>query len=577
MVSVPSISRQPAELSSSSLFDSAIASSSTAESSSAALSRHIVQLAAVHSKTSQVPKDLTKTPFYPEVKRKLRSIFSLTTFRPNQLEAISTTLSGEDAVVLMQTGGGKSLCYQLPAVCDTGKTRGVTVVICPLLALMQDQVDALKHKGVDVAYFMSGQNTEESDQVTRRLRSKGNRPRIFYITPEKFKHSSIVLHLLNEIRDDRELARFVIDEAHLVIKWGRDFREAYKYVECLRTNFPGIPIMALTATATQHVKEDLIRILGIRGCKVFWQSMNRPNLNYEVRPKKSVEQAIVQFIRTYHPNETGIIYARSRRICEELAVKLRDSHGLKARHFHAGMHPRDKQDALDQWQSDQCKIIVATIAFGMGIDKPDVRYVIHHDLPNDLDGYYQETGRAGRDGKPADCILYYSFRDVTARRRQIRDNQDCDVSEREHQEQEIFRVANFCSNNVDCRRTQVLAYYNETFDPILCDNGCDNCRDPSGIEEEDVTDMTIKIIRLAEVLIEVGKQNVTSTQLLEVLWGKSNAVANRMNMQSHELFGSGRDMSRDRTERIAHRLEYMGIFRTVSRQNGEWSTAYLEV
>lgn len=215
----------PAEPVSSS-FDSAVASSSTAESSSAALSRHIAQVAKTHSTASGASADLTKTKFYPEVRRKLHDIFGLSSFRPNQLEAISTTLAGEDAVVLMPTGGGKSLCYQLPAVCDTGTTRGVTVVICPLLALMINQVDALLEKGIDVAYFNSDQASEESSQVTRRLRAKGNRPKIFYITPEKLKHSGLVTRVLNEIRDDGELARFVIDEGHLVIKWGRDFREA---------------------------------------------------------------------------------------------------------------------------------------------------------------------------------------------------------------------------------------------------------------------------------------------------------------------------------------------------------------
>ena len=207
-------------------FDSAIASSSIAESSAAALSRHIAQVAKTHAAANGVPTDLTKTPFYPEVKRKLRDIFGLSSFRPNQLEAISATLGGEDAVVLMPTGGGKSLCYQLPAVCDQGTTRGVTVVICPLLALMINQVEALREKAIDVAYFNSDQAAEESSQVTRRLRERGNRPRIFYITPEKLKHSGLVTRILNEIAEDGELARFVIDEGHLVIKWGRDFRDA---------------------------------------------------------------------------------------------------------------------------------------------------------------------------------------------------------------------------------------------------------------------------------------------------------------------------------------------------------------
>ncbi|KZT03577.1 ATP-dependent DNA helicase [Laetiporus sulphureus 93-53] len=512
--------------------------------------------------------------------QKLRSVFGLESFRTNQLEAITALLSGQDSMVLMPTGGGKSLCYQLPAVCEGGKTRGTIIVIGPLLALMQDQVAALQDKGVDVAFFNSEQTHEEVKDVCRRLVHpiKRQRPNLLYVTPEKLKHSSALMSILRQLYTEKHLKGYVLDEGHCAVKWGRDFRDAYRFLNCLRQDFPGIPIMALTATATAHVKHDLKHLLRIPHCVEFSQSMNRPNLNYEVRPKKKmVLQEIAQFIKESHARETGIIYAHSRKSCEEIAYKLREEHGLDARHFHAKVDSRDKAETLDSWKTDACQIIVATIAFGMGIDKSDVRFVIHHDLPGDLDGYYQETGRAGRDGQPADCILFYQYRDATIRQQQIRDNKDINETERAHQTDELRRVVQFCQNNVDCRRMQVLAYYGENFDIAICRNGCDNCRNPLDTEVEDVTETAVQIIQLAQSLITESGEWVTRNHLVDIIKGSAAQQIKAKGWNSQSLYGLGKDMSKERIERLVDRLETEGVFcQTTARNGGDWSQSYMQ-
>ncbi|CCM06382.1 uncharacterized protein FIBRA_08641 [Fibroporia radiculosa] len=522
--------------------------------------------------------NLTKSIYYPEVLDKLQRCFGLTSFRKNQLETIIATMTGRDTLVLMPTGGGKSLCYQLPAICTSGVTRGVTVVISPLLALMQDQVEQLNRKGIDVLYFNSDQDREESARVASHLRAygTGNKPLIVYATPEKLQHSGEFLSILKGLYSKGLLARFPIDEAHCIVKWGRDFREAYKLLGRLRDEFPKIPIMALTATATEQVKTDIIRLLKIKDCEILWQSMNRQNLFYEIRSKKGYIKDMVDFIVTQHSNETGIIYCQSRKSCEELAKTLRDQYRLDALHYHAGMISADRKDVQARWQTGRCKIIVATVAFGMGVDKPDVRFVIHRDLPNDLDGYYQETGRAGRDGKPADCLLYYSYGDAISRRRQIRDNRDTNHQEKSHQEEELQRVVQYCQNDVDCRRTQVLAYYSEQFDHRKCHLGCDNCSNPQGVERHDVTTLAVQFIQFAQAIV-AGGERVTRNQFLDAVRGSTNKAIKDKNLHQHPHFACGKGTSRECAERLVDRLDAMGIFDSVTVQNGEWGSSYLRV
>ncbi|KAJ3573735.1 hypothetical protein NP233_g2250 [Leucocoprinus birnbaumii] len=350
---------------------------------------------------------ITTGTYMEEVYHQLEFVFGLKEFRPNQLEAISATLEGKDVFVLMPTGGGKSLCYQLPAVCTSGKTCGVTIVVSPLTALMEDQVSALTAKGVD-AFFWSADSLQH--EVSAKLFSGDKKPSLLYVTPEKLRASSSCRNLLERLYRQQQLARFAIDEAHCISTWGQDFRSAYQGLGQLRQDYPNVPIIALTATANERTRDDIVDQLRLRNPASFNQSFNRPNLKYYIEKKTKVLDSIVDFIQRKHPNSSGVIYCLSRRSCQNLTEQLQ-SKGLRAEYFHAGLDKDTKNRLLEEWKKDKFRIIVATIAFGMGIDKPDVRFVIHHDLPKSLSGYYQETGRAGRDGKPADCVLYYSYKD----------------------------------------------------------------------------------------------------------------------------------------------------------------------
>jgi len=498
----------------------------------------------------------------------------LTSFRPNQLAAIIATLEGKDVFVLMPTGGGKSLCYQLPAVCESGKTKGVTVVISPLKSLMEDQVESLQRKNIDVVFFSSDQSLEESDEARRRLVQSGKKPSMLYLTPEKLQHSDVMKRALEGLSRRDELARFVIDEAHCISSWGRHFRDSYGELAYLRENFAGVPIMALTATATGQAKTDIIAKLNIAGCVQVSQSFNRPNLNYVVLPKKKgFEDEMVAFIQRNHPNQSGIIYCNSKQKCEELAKRLRDKYRLPARHYHAGVHGDDKRTIMNDWKIGRCKIIVATIALGMGIDKADVRFIIHQAIPKSLEGYYQETGRAGRDGELADCMLYFSLADSIPLYRRI-EELDASPEEKENQRDDLRRVIGFCFNDVDCRRKQVLAFFGETFDPVMCQGRCDNCRNTDNIEAKDVSLEAANLLKLADAIINVDEEQVTQTQLVNAVRGMKGAKG-----RSQPLFGFGKDLDRTYVERIIGQLETDGIFMPVSKQNGSsnWSTSYLAI
>ncbi|OBZ75722.1 ATP-dependent DNA helicase hus2/rqh1 [Grifola frondosa] len=442
---------------------------------------------------------LTTTKYYPEIIRTLNKVFELNSFRENQLEAITAAMEGRDLFVLMPTGGGKSLCFQLPALCKTGVTKGVTVVISPLISLMKDQPVV-------------------SD-------------------PEKIDSSNSLKHTLRELHRDKQLARFVIDEAHCISTWGRDFRDSYKNLDCLRREFPGVPIIALTATANEQVEMDIIDRLGIQGCTRLRQSFNRPNLNYEVRPKnKSVVADIAEFIQQKYHKETGVIYCSTKAQCEDLAKKLRDTHKLSAQHYHGGMPQAEKASAQEEWQKGYCKIIVATVAFGMGIDKANVRFVIHHSVPSSLANYYQETGRAGRDGNPADCILYYTgadcFRKLHLIRNPPKDTDREKTPEQIHREEDAFRrVMEYCQNEVDCRRVQVLGYFGETFHPQNCHQLCNNCRDPTAEIKEDLTEVAVNAIKLMQALANNGSQ-LTKSQFVDVMRGT---------LEKAEVFINGRE------------------------------------
>ncbi|KIW29626.1 uncharacterized protein PV07_05429 [Cladophialophora immunda] len=509
--------------------------------------------------TSSIPRPppaaLMQHPWSKDVYSTLRKKFHLQEFRHNQLEAINATLSGKDAFVLMPTGGGKSLCYQLPAVVQSGRTAGVTIVVSPLLSLMQDQVDHLQKLHVQ-AVLVNGQTSQEHrNYILQALRS--NEPEKFvqllYVTPEMLNKSETFFKVFLDLNKRRLLARIVIDEAHCVSQWGHDFRPDYKAVGEVRQRFMNVPVMALTATATENVKMDCMHNLGMDGAEVFTQSFNRPNLTYEVRPKgnkQSVLASIASLIQESYKGQAGIIYCLSRKACEDVARQLQEEYNIATRHYHAGLEAPERIHIQKEWQSGVYKVIVATIAFGMGIDKPDVRFVIHHTIPKSLEGYYQETGRAGRDGGRAGCYLYYGYSDTTSIKRMI-DKGDGDWQQKERQKHLLRNVVQFCENRSDCRRQQVLGYFNEHFKREDCNNTCDNCNSTSTFETQDFSEHAKNAIRLVQ---QVSREQVTLLHCVDVYRGGKNKKITELGHNKIREYGLGAELARGDVERLFYRL-----------------------
>ncbi|EEH47654.2 uncharacterized protein PADG_03738 [Paracoccidioides brasiliensis Pb18] len=503
--------------------------------------------------TSSAKKPAPESLQYPwskDVKSALLHRFGLSGFRLNQLEAINATLGGKDAFVLMPTGGGKSLCYQLPAVVNSGTTKGVTVVISPLLSLMEDQVAHLKELHIQ-AFLLNGDVNKEHKSLIYSALANPNVEKLIqllYVTPEMVNKNGALLGALSRLHSRKKLARIVIDEAHCVSQWGHDFRPDYKELGNTRAKFPGIPLMALTATATENVKIDVIHNLGMRNAEVFVQSFNRPNLTYEVRPKPkntNVIESIAETINESYSGQAGIIYCLSRRSCEKVAAQLRDKYKIKAAHYHAGLPSEERISIQRDWQSGKYNVIVATIAFGMGIDKADVRFVIHHTMPKSLEGYYQETGRAGRDGKRSGCYLYYGFQDTGPLRHMI-DKGEGSFEQKKRQRQMLRHVVQFCENESDCRRVQILAYFNEKFEPENCNRSCDNCKSGLTFEPMDFTDLAVSAVSLVGRL---EKQKVTTLYCVDIFRGATKKFADSEHKHFPE-FGVGSELDRPDVQRL---------------------------
>src|SRR6267143_6683902 len=390
----------------------------------------------------------------------LKQFFGFSSFRPLQEEIILDALAGRDVLALLPTGGGKSLCFQLPAL-----TRaGLTVVVSPLISLMKDQVDALQASGVPATFLNSSLKPDEARARLRGLHS--GEYRLLYVAPERMMLSGF----LSDLRQ-WNVNLLAIDEAHCISEWGHDFRPEYRRLAELRSQFPEVPLMALTATATERVRLDIVKQLRLREPQRYVASFNRPNLTYRVLPKSKAYEQVLHFLAT-RPNESGIVYCQSRKSAESVAARLSDD-GVMAKPYHAGLDARERSANQELFLRDEVRVICATIAFGMGINKPNVRFVVHHDLPKNVEGYYQETGRAGRDGLPSECLLLFSVGDVV---KQIRFIEEKTEHEQRMARAQLRDMVGYAETR-QCRRAALLKYFSEDWPNQSCDS-CDNCLEP---------------------------------------------------------------------------------------------------
>src|SRR5437588_3131232 len=481
----------------------------------------------------------------------LKKHFGYDKFRPLQEEIIKDALAGRDVFALMPTGGGKSLCFQLPALLRDG----LTIVVSPLISLMKDQVDALRASGIAATFLNSALDRHEAVERLRGLNH--GEYRMLYVAPERLMLDGFLERALNW-----NITQIAIDEAHCISEWGHDFRPEYRELKKLRRHLPDVPIMALTATATERVRKDIVDQLHLDDARCYVASFNRPNLTYRVIPKSSPYEQVLTFIRS-RPEESGIVYCASRKTADSLAGKL-EADGFKAKPYHAGLEAKERTKHQELFLRDDARVITATIAFGMGINKPNVRFVVHHDLPKNIESYYQETGRAGRDGLPSECVLLFSASDVVKQRRFIEEK-----SEREQRiAHEQLRDMVHYAETRDCRRATLIKHFGEEFSASC--SGCDNCMEP-----RETFDGTLHAQKFLSCIYRIYEQHGFGFGLNHVVDVLAGAETEGIRQRGHDelsTYGIGRDVKRTAWLAIGRELLRLGF---VAAAPGKFATLQL--
>ncbi|WP_239003838.1 DNA helicase RecQ [Nocardia panacis] len=471
----------------------------------------------------------------------LRRVFGYDRFRGDQAEIVAHVIDGGDALVLMPTGGGKSLCYQVPALVRPG----VGVVVSPLIALMQDQVDALSALGVRAGFLNSTQYPDERRTVEAQF--VAGELDLLYLAPERLR-----LESTTQLLARGEIALFAIDEAHCVSQWGHDFRPDYLELSVLHQRWPKVPRVALTATATERTRDEIVHRLDLGSSRQFVASFDRPNIQYRIEPKNRPERQLLDFIRTEHAGDAGIVYCLSRNSVEKTAAFLNEN-GISAVPYHAGLDNRVRAANQSRFLREEGLVVVATIAFGMGIDKPDVRFVAHLDLPKSVEGYYQETGRAGRDGQPSTAWMVYGLADVVQQRKLI-DNSEGDAAHRRQLQLHLDAMLALCET-VGCRRTRLLAYFGQP-DQTPCGN-CDTCLTPP--ESWDGTVAAQKLLSTVLRLKRERGQSFGAGHIIEILLGKQNPKVLQYDHHELKVFGIGTDLRDTEWRGVVRQLLAAGL------------------